>query len=297
MMPLLISGPKQPGNDIDVFLAPLIEELERLWKDGIRVYDAHKKEWCVVRAMILCTINDFPAYGNLSGCRTKGYKACPVCGEHTCSVRLTHCKKIVYMGHRRFLRVGHAYRRKKKEFNSKLERRNAPIPLTGKEVCAKVRHIDVQFGKGVAAKDNPEDLWKKRSIFWDLPYWQHLDVRHCLDLMHIGKNVAESIMGLLLNTAGKTKDGINVRKDMVEMGIRPELAPQEKGERTFLPPASYTLTRAEKISLLECLQSIRVPSGYASNISRRVSMKDLKLIGMKSHDYHDLLTQLLPVAI
>ena len=44
MMPLLISGPKQPGNDIDVFLAPLIEELQRLWSEGIRVWDAHKKE-------------------------------------------------------------------------------------------------------------------------------------------------------------------------------------------------------------------------------------------------------------
>ena len=62
MMPLLISGPKQPGNDIDVFLAPLIEELERLWKDGIRVYDAHKKEWCVIRVMIFCMVNDFPMY-------------------------------------------------------------------------------------------------------------------------------------------------------------------------------------------------------------------------------------------
>jgi hypothetical protein len=27
MMPVLIQGPKQPGNDIDVYLRPLIEEL------------------------------------------------------------------------------------------------------------------------------------------------------------------------------------------------------------------------------------------------------------------------------
>jgi Transposase family tnp2 len=30
MMPLIISGPKQPGNDIDVFLALLIEKLKNL---------------------------------------------------------------------------------------------------------------------------------------------------------------------------------------------------------------------------------------------------------------------------
>ena len=62
-----------------------------------------------------------------------------------------------------------------------------------------------------------------------------------MDLMHIVKNVGESIVSLLLNTAGRTKDGINVRKDMVKMGIRPELAPQVNGDRTFLPPACYTL--------------------------------------------------------
>jgi hypothetical protein len=31
MMPVLIQGPKQPGNDIDVYLRPLVEELLLLW--------------------------------------------------------------------------------------------------------------------------------------------------------------------------------------------------------------------------------------------------------------------------
>jgi hypothetical protein len=31
MMPVLIPGPKQPGNDIDVYLRPLVEELLLLW--------------------------------------------------------------------------------------------------------------------------------------------------------------------------------------------------------------------------------------------------------------------------
>ena len=42
LMPLLISGPKQPGNDIDVYLAPLIEELQDLWRNGAKVWDAYK---------------------------------------------------------------------------------------------------------------------------------------------------------------------------------------------------------------------------------------------------------------
>jgi hypothetical protein len=40
MIPLLISGPVQASNDIDVYLQSLIDDLLVLWeKDGIRVWD------------------------------------------------------------------------------------------------------------------------------------------------------------------------------------------------------------------------------------------------------------------
>jgi Transposase family tnp2 len=48
MMSLLISGPKQLGNDIDVILAPLVEDLNKLWTYGVRVYDANMKEYCII---------------------------------------------------------------------------------------------------------------------------------------------------------------------------------------------------------------------------------------------------------
>lgn len=41
MLTLLISGPKQPGNDIDVYLSPLIDDLKELWVSGILAYDAY----------------------------------------------------------------------------------------------------------------------------------------------------------------------------------------------------------------------------------------------------------------
>jgi hypothetical protein len=115
--------------------------------------------------------------------------------------------------------------------------------------------------------------------------------------MHITKNICESLVGTLLNIQGKMKDGMNARKDMVAMEIRSELAPSKYEKRNYLPPACYTLSKKEKISLLECLKSIKIPSGYSSNISKKVSMNDLKLIGMKSQDCHILLTHLFPVAI
>ena len=35
----MISGPKQPGNDIDVYLNPLLEDFKLLWVDGVEVFD------------------------------------------------------------------------------------------------------------------------------------------------------------------------------------------------------------------------------------------------------------------
>ncbi|XP_031111755.1 uncharacterized protein LOC116015719 [Ipomoea triloba] len=209
----MISSPKQPGNDIDVFLAPLVEDLKKLWDEGVIVFDAYRKENFKLQAMLFCTINDFPAYGNLSGYSVKGHKACPICEENTCYYQLVHGRKTVYMGHRRFLDRFHPYRRLKKAFNGQQDYTNAPQPLTGIEVYERVQGINVTFGKtqklisqrGKKTKTNDEirsnekSPWKKKSIFFDLPYWKTLDVRHSIDVMHVEKNVCDSIVGTLLD--------------------------------------------------------------------------------------------------
>ena len=76
MLALLIQGPKQPGDDIDVYFAPFVEDLQRLWDDGVRIYDAFKRESFTLKCMLFITINDYPAYGNTSGQAVKGFNAC-----------------------------------------------------------------------------------------------------------------------------------------------------------------------------------------------------------------------------
>ena len=66
-MTTLIPSDKALGNDIDVFLRPLIDELKELWEKGARTYDVSKDEYFTMYAAILWTINDFPAYGTISG--------------------------------------------------------------------------------------------------------------------------------------------------------------------------------------------------------------------------------------
>ncbi|RVW77665.1 hypothetical protein CK203_053390 [Vitis vinifera] len=230
-------SPRQPGNDIDIYLAPLIEDLKTLWEVGVQAYDAHQREFFTLRAVLLWTISDFPAYGNLSGCTVKGYFGCPICEEETYSRRLKHGKKNSYTGHRRFLPCNHPFRKQKKAFDGEQEFRPPPQILIGEEILKKVKVI-------------------------------------C-----------------------KIKDGLNCRLDLVDMGLRSELAPKFESKRTYLPPACYSLSKMEKKVFCQTLSQLKVPYGYCSNLRNLVSMEDLKLYGLKSHDYHTLMQQLLPVSL
>ncbi|XP_024178645.1 uncharacterized protein LOC112184626 [Rosa chinensis] len=306
MLTLLISGPKQPGNDIDVYLEPLIDDLKMLW-EGVRgVYDARQSEYFTLRGLLFWTINDFPAYGNLSGSIVKGYNACPICLEKTEPTRLVNGGKMAYIGHRRFLGRNHPYRKQKATFNNFPEHSPPPVPLTGEEVLCRVEEevLKWPFGKKYpqppykGAEDENRPCWKKKSIFFELEYWKFLPVRHCLDVMHIEKNVCDSLIGTLLNIPGKTKDGVKTRLDLAELGIRLGLQPNFEGPKKHrLPLASWNLTLDEKRCMCGSFFNMKVPEDYSSNISNLVSMDDLRLSGLKSHDCHALMQQLLPIAI
>ncbi|XP_058751501.1 uncharacterized protein LOC131624571 [Vicia villosa] len=142
------SRPRQFINKKDVYLSPLIEDLKLLWDKGVD--DAYSGERFKMRAMLFSTINDFPAYGNLAG------------------YSLKFGKKTVYLGHHKFLKPNHHYRRLHKAFNKEQEFEIAPKPLTGDEVYQREEHLSVVFGKN---KDGTieRNIWKKRSTVSLLP--------------------------------------------------------------------------------------------------------------------------------
>ena len=67
MLSILIQGPKQPGNDIDVFLEPLLEDMAKLWNVRELVWDEFKQECFRLRAMIFIAITNYPGGFSLSG--------------------------------------------------------------------------------------------------------------------------------------------------------------------------------------------------------------------------------------
>ncbi|XP_024037598.1 uncharacterized protein LOC112097214, partial [Citrus clementina] len=248
-------------------------------------------------------INDFPTYKNLAGCTVKGYYVCLYCGVEIPKCRLKHSGKNAYIGHRLWLPHGHEFRFQAKAFDNGVC--ETPLKLlNGEKSFELVDYIDNRWGKSNNKKrksENNDDpvWWKKKSIFYNLEYWKHLLVQHQLDVMHIEKNVCENIYGTLLHIPGKSKDGLKSRMNHLEMKIRPKLAPHVKGNNnpTWLPPACHTLMKEEKARFFAALKSIKVPTGYSSNIRNLVSKKDFKLQGLKSHDCHALMQQLLPIFV
>jgi len=74
---------------IDVYLEPLIDDLNKLWSD-IWTYDVSRNQNFLMRATLIWTINDFPAYEMLSGWSTHGRLACLHCMKHTKSFTLNY---------------------------------------------------------------------------------------------------------------------------------------------------------------------------------------------------------------
>jgi hypothetical protein len=65
-----------------------------------------------------------------------------------------------------------------------------------------------------------------------------------------------------------------------------------------LPISCITLSKHEKKEFCGFLKNVKVPSVYSTNVSRLISFLDLKVApGVKSHDYHVLLTQMIAIGI
>ncbi|RVW72866.1 hypothetical protein CK203_057205 [Vitis vinifera] len=172
---------------------------------------------------------------------------------------ITKRTEMVLHGSSSIFAIDHRFRRDKKSFDGNEEHRAAPKQLSGEDVL------------------------------------HQLDGMEHITLGKTSKN--KIIVGTLLSIDGKSKDNFNSRLDLQAMGIRDQLHPIQRGNRVILPAACYSLTSNEKKEFCKFLKEVKVPDGYASNISRCVQVNERKIFGLKSHDCHVLMQQLLPLAI
>jgi hypothetical protein len=100
---MLILGPSSSGQNLNVCLWPLIDELTQLWSSGALTYYISRKHNFVIRVALIWAINDFPAYGMVSSWNTHGKLACPYYMENNKAFTLTNRDKASFFYcHRRF---------------------------------------------------------------------------------------------------------------------------------------------------------------------------------------------------
>ncbi|XP_004513291.1 uncharacterized protein [Cicer arietinum] len=233
----LIPGPYNPKQNIDVYLQPLIDDLQRLWSNGILTYDISTKQNFIMKACLMWTINDFPAYGMLSGWGTQGKLACPHCMDDTKAFTLKYGGKNSWFDcHRRFLKANHSFKRSFTK--NRDEKDGQPYIYTGQEISEVVSNFPKVTEIGWKKKLNGYGVghnWKKRS---------------------------------------KTKDNGKARKDLSLLCFRGDLEMQVLSNgKMGKPKANYTLTSSDAKLVCKWLKELRMPYGYASNLARCVDVE------------------------
>jgi hypothetical protein len=132
------------------------------------------------------------------------------------------------------------------------------------------------------------------QLTWNFLEQQGLLICNTLDVMHCEKNITESLMKFLFGE----KDTLKVRMDLKEANIRPHLWPipgKNQGSLT-LPQAPYVLTKKEKEVFVDVVRQLKTPTHYVGQLRKRVHV-DGSLKGLKSHDYHVFMQQVLPLCV
>ncbi|KAL1193538.1 hypothetical protein V5N11_025735 [Cardamine amara subsp. amara] len=95
-----------------------------------------------MKAVLMWTISDFPAYGMLSGWTTHGRLSCLYCLGRTYAFQLKYGRRTSWFDcHRRFLPIRDAYRRNKTLFRpNTIFRALPPVYLTGEQLEAQIDH-------------------------------------------------------------------------------------------------------------------------------------------------------------
>ncbi|GJV38644.1 hypothetical protein Tco_1411121 [Tanacetum coccineum] len=116
--------------------------------------------------------------------------------------------------------------------------------------CGKIqkqkRNTTEEEGSSSQVNGQNDAYWKKLNIWYQkLRYWRHNSVPHCIDFMHVEKNVAESLVGTLLHVPGKTKDRVNARLDLAELGVKPELFAMQEEDKNNTTSSSKEIILQE----------------------------------------------------
>jgi hypothetical protein len=251
------------------------------------------------------SMHDLPGYALFCGHSTAGKFPCPVCRHRLEFLYLKVGRKYsTFDTHRKFLKRDHRFRGDKKNFTKgKVVREEKMIPsFDGVAVDVELHALKPSAEPGPQFQGyGKTHNWTHVAGLTQLEYYKDLELPHNIDVIHTEKNVVESVFNTVLNIAEKTKDNIKARVDVQNLCDRKRLhmePPQGNRKNWVKPHANYCLDSLQKKEAFKWLKYIVMfPDGYCSNMSKGVNLLTGKVTGLKSHDYHIWIEQLLPVMV
>ena len=185
---VIVLGPRNPKDKLDAYLQPLISKLQALWKIGVETYDISRKQNFMLRATLLWTISDFPAYSMISGWSTSSRLACSYCMDESDAFTLHNGKEQTWFdnhiklldNHIKLLPLDHPARRNKYAFRkNRMVTYPPPKIRSSVDLLGEIDALGLKKATEIGANDANVPVsklteWKKKSIFWDLPYWSKI---------------------------------------------------------------------------------------------------------------------------
>lgn len=120
-----------------------------------------------------------------------------------------------------------------------------------------------------------------------------LPICHTLDVMHVERNASSNVLKHVMGE----KDTVAGRRDMEEAGKFQNLWLQRDGNACdyIMPAAPWVFSARERSEFINLVSETRAPTGYSATLTKHIG--EQKLAGLKSHDHHCLLQQIMPVAV
>lgn len=226
------------------------------------------------------SLHDLPASVLFLGWCVHGKFPCPRCKAAIKFHGLEKGHKYSCFNlHRQFLDPDHPFTKDMKNFiKGKIVEHSAPPKMTGEQVRAQLNALERDPERpGYFLGYGEQHTWTHRPSFWDLPYFDKLELALKIEVMHTEKNIGMAFFGTMFDIPKKTKDNIIARVDQNKLCDRPKLNMwQPEGRKNWRKPeASFVLRREQRREIFLWFKTLMFPDGYAANLKRGGNLEKL----------------------
>ena len=122
--------------------------------------------------------------------------------------------------------------------------------------------------------------------FSRLPYYEHLQIDHLFDTMHIRKNVIETLWRILELRSDKEKnvkfckgiqEGNHAMKDIIQF--------HSNSDQININPIPWMFMEQQSNVVKEVMWKIKFPTVFCANLKNIITKKG-DFVGVKTHDWH-----------